>query len=77
MPAGVAARAVTAGKGAKPRDPFAVQLQPHLPRAVDPEVVVVDPADLRFQVLVADLTDARPAVEGVVVVDGAIFTQSP
>ena len=36
------------------RDAFPVQLQPHLPRAVDPEVLLVDPADLRFQVLVAD-----------------------
>jgi hypothetical protein len=44
-----------------------VQLPPHLPGAIDPEVVVVDPADLDLQLLIATPAGRRRPAAGVVV----------
>src|SRR4051794_24926737 len=50
------------------RDPFAVQLEPHLPGAVDAVVRGVHPCHLRLEVLVADPPPARRLAEALAVV---------
>ena len=49
------------------RDPLALQLAPHLPRAVDPEVLAVGVAQLHLQGLVAHPPGGGPASSGGVV----------
>jgi len=49
------------------RDALAVERQPHLARAIDPEVRGVDPPDVLFEFLIADLAATGLMVDLVII----------